>query len=98
MNVGIASVFFNAKPGRTAQRAVEEGMKAKEMLEPKQAAIEADVFTQQVYQAIANKLLAVERRGGRVFIRRESFDRWKANLQARRRMRIEEKQTQEVHA
>ncbi len=70
---------------------------ARQLLEPKLAAIEAGVFTQQVYQAIANKLLAVERRGGRVFIRRESFDRWKANLETRRRMRLEEQQAQEVH-
>ena len=71
---------------------------ATEVLEPKQAAIEAGVFTQQVYQAISDKLLAVQRRGGRVFIKRESFERWKANLQARRRMRIREKQVREVHA
>jgi hypothetical protein len=70
---------------------------ARQVLGPKQAAIEAVVFTQQVYQAITNKLLAVERRGGRVFIRRESFERWKTNLQTRRRMRIEEQQAQEVH-
>jgi len=71
---------------------------AKEVLEPKMAAIEAEVFTQQVYEAIANKLLAVERRGERVFIRRKSFERWKANLEARRRMRIENQQAQAAHA
>ena len=70
----------------------------KELLQPKQVAIEAGVFTQQVYQAIAKKLLAVERRQGRVFIRRDSFERWKSNLQARRRMRVEEKQAQEARA
>jgi hypothetical protein len=73
-------------------------MKQPELLEPKQAAIDAGVFTQQIYQAISDKLLAVDRRRGRVFIRRESFDRWKANLQAKRRMRVEEKQAQEAHA
>lgn len=62
------------------------------ILEPKQAAIEAGVFAQQIYEAIKNKLLVVERHGGRVFIRRESFERWKGNLEARRRMRIEERQ------
>ena len=70
---------------------------ARQLLAPKQAAIEAGVFTQQIYQAIANNLLAVERRGGRVFIRRESFVRWKANLETRRRMRLEEQQAQEIH-
>jgi len=73
-------------------------MRQKELLEPKHAAIEAGVFTQQVYQAISNKLIAVERHGGRVFIRRESFERWKTNLQARRQMRIEEKRIQEVRS
>jgi hypothetical protein len=71
---------------------------AKEVLEPKLAAFEAEVFTQQVYRAIANKLLAVERRGERVFIRRKSFERWKANLETRRRMRIENQQAQTAHA
>jgi len=71
-------------------------VKQTKLLEPKQAAIEAGVFTQQVYDAIAKKLLAVERRRGRVFVRRESFKRWKANLQARRRMRIEEQRTREA--
>jgi hypothetical protein len=91
---GIASVHFNARPRRLAHRVVEARMK--QVLGTKQAAIEAGVFTQQVYQAIAHKLLDVERRGGRVFIRRESFERWKANLQTRRRMRIEEQQAQEA--
>jgi hypothetical protein len=71
---------------------------ATDVVEPKHAAIEAGVFTQQVYQAISGKLLTVERRSGRVFIRRKSFERWKANLQAKRRMRIEEKQAKETHA
>lgn len=67
-------------------------MQNKEVLEPKRAAIEAEVHTQQIYQAIANKLLTVERRGGRVYITRKSFERWKRNLEARRRMRTEEQQ------
>lgn len=67
-------------------------MQNKEVLEPKKAAIEAEVHTQQVYQAIRNKLLTVERSGGRVYITRESFERWKRNLEVRRRMRMEEQQ------
>jgi hypothetical protein len=66
----------------------------KELIEPKKAAIEADVFTQQVYDAIANNLLQIERIGRRVFIRRKSFDRWNANLRLRRRMRNEERRAQ----
>ena len=86
MNDEVAISYFS-------RRDAEDRMKAK-VLEPKQAAFEAGVFTQQVYAAIANKLLAVERRGGRVFIRRKSFERWKRNLEVRRRMRIEERQEQ----
>lgn len=67
-------------------------MQNKAVVEPKKAAIEAEVHTQQIYQAIGNKLLTVERRGGRVYISRESFERWKRNLEARRRMRVEERQ------
>ena len=73
-------------------------MRKVEVLEPKRAAIEAETHTQQIYEAIGKKLLAVERRRGRVYITRQSFERWKSNLQARRRMRIEERQAQGVRA
>lgn len=63
-----------------------------DLIEPKNAAIAANVFTQQVYEAIANNLLQVERKNRRVYIVRKSFDRWRKNLRLRRRMRTEERQ------
>lgn len=71
-------------------------MKQSELMEPKNAAIEADAYTQQVYNAIANNLLKVQRKGRRVFILRSSFDRWKSNLRLRRQMRAEEHQAQQI--
>ena len=62
-----------------------------ELIEPKRAAIAAAVHTQQVYDAIANNLLHVERKGRRVFIWRKSFERWRKNLMLRRRMRGQER-------
>lgn len=63
-----------------------------DLIEPKNAAIAAHVFTQQVYEAIANNLLQVERKDRRVYILRKSFDQWRKNLRLRRRMRTEERQ------
>ncbi len=67
-------------------------MKKTELVEPKRAAIEAQVHTQQVYLAIANKLMAVQRRGGRVYIVRGSFELWRRNLERRRCMRSAERE------
>jgi hypothetical protein len=58
-------------------------------IRPKEAAIEAATHSQQVYDAIRNRRLRVQRRSGRVFIERTSFERWKAILETRRKLQGE---------
>jgi hypothetical protein len=62
---------------------------------PKEAAIEAGAHSQQVYQAIRNRRLRVQRRSGRVFIERKSFVRWKSALEMRRKLAAEERAVDE---
>jgi hypothetical protein len=67
-----------------------------EFIRPKEAAMEADTHSQQVYDAIRNRRLRVKRSAGKVFIERPSFERWKAALETRRRLFAEERATTEL--
>jgi hypothetical protein len=64
---------------------------AADFIRPKDAAIEAATHSQQIYDAIRNRRLRVQRRRGRLFIERASFERWKAALETRRRLYAEER-------
>jgi hypothetical protein len=61
-----------------------------EILEAKQAAIEAKAATQQVYLAVRVGTLQAKREGNRVFIDRKSFEKWRKRLEAKRKIRREE--------
>jgi hypothetical protein len=60
-----------------------------EFIRPKQAAMAAATHSQQVYDAIRNRRLRAQRRAGKIFIERASFERWKAALETRRRLLLE---------
>jgi hypothetical protein len=64
---------------------------AETFIRPKDAAIEAATHSQQIYDAIRNRRLRVQRHAGQIFIERASFDRWRAALQTRRKLRSEER-------
>ena len=57
----------------------------------REAAEEANVFSAYIYWAINQGVLETRREGRRVFIPRQSFDKWKARLDTRRKIREEEK-------
>ena len=59
-------------------------------IRPKEAAIEAGVHSQSIYDAIRNRRLCAERRSGKVFIDAASFRRWNALLKTRRRLRAQD--------
>ena len=63
-----------------------------QMLGVREAAEEARVFSAYIYWAINQGVLEARRDGRRVFIPRQSFDRWKARLDIRRKIRDEEKE------
>ena len=68
-------------------------LKAKaELIRPRQAAIEANAYDATVYWAISRGYLQVRREGGRTFILRDSFERWRKRLEDRRRIRAEEQE------
>jgi hypothetical protein len=60
-------------------------------IRPKEAAIESATHSQQIYSAIRNRRLRVQRRSGRLFIDRDSFVRWKSALEMRRKLAAEER-------
>jgi hypothetical protein len=67
-----------------------------QFIRPKQAAIEAGAHSQQIYDAIRHRRVRhrrvrAERRGGKVFIERASFERWRYALETRRRLLSEER-------
>ncbi len=57
----------------------------------REAAEEARVFSAYIYWAINQGVLEAHREGRRVFIPRQSFDRWKSRLDTRRKIRDEER-------
>ena len=61
-----------------------------QLLDVRQAAEEARVLSAYVYRSIGHGVLEVRREGRRVFIPRQSFERWKARLDTRRKIRSEE--------
>lgn len=63
-----------------------------DVMEAKQAAIEAKAATQQVYLAIRVGTLRATRKGGRVFVHRDSFEKWRKRLEDKRRIRAEEEE------
>jgi hypothetical protein len=60
-----------------------------DFIRPKEAAIEAGTHSQQIYEATRNRRLRVQRRAGKVFIERASFQQWKRGLETRRRLLAE---------
>lgn len=63
-----------------------------ELLDVKTASIEANAIAQQVYLAVRLGVLESKRKGNRVFIVRDSFERWRKRLETRRALRAEEQQ------
>jgi hypothetical protein len=62
-----------------------------DFIRPKEAAIEARTHSQQIYEAIRNRRLRTRRHAGKLFIERDSFQRWKVALETRRRLLTEER-------
>jgi hypothetical protein len=60
------------------------------VIRPRDAAKEADTYDARIYWAISRGYLKVRREGGRTFILRDSFERWRRRLEDRRRIRSEE--------
>jgi len=63
---------------------------AKEVLAPKDAAIEANAHQNFVYSAIQTGKMRARRERGRIYIFRDSFEAWKQRLNERRKLREEE--------
>jgi hypothetical protein len=68
------------------------GQQVGNTIEVKQAAILANAHAAQVYLAIRCGVLESTREGSRVFIVRESFERWRKRLEMKRKIRAEERQ------
>jgi len=63
---------------------------SKEVIVPKEAAIEADTHGAVIYNAVYDGKLRFRRAGGRIYIFRDSFEAWKRRLHERRKIRQEE--------
>jgi len=68
-----------------------------QLLNVREAAEQAQVLSAYVYRAINHGVLEVHREGRRIFIRRQSFERWKSRLDTRRKIRDEEQFARQNH-
>lgn len=60
------------------------------VITPRDAAIAAKTYGTVVYWAVEKGYLEARREGNRIYILRESFERWRKRLEQKRRIRAEE--------